>query len=266
MNLTDLQLIKSPSAYRRVSYVISVAMMIAFVAAINRSNHTNDLQRVLKRGVLTILTTESATTFFKKSGVCNGFEFLIANDFARNLGVELEVKTKNNFEELKLALNAGEGNLIAANLTQTMLSQHLLDFSMPYHYVSEQLIYRREKPKPDTIIDLQGTMVLTNQPSFFVAQIKDTQQDNPELILINNPSLSNVDIIRVVHSNDNDFSITDSLSFNINRHIFHEVALGIEISEKKPLSWGFLKNGDKSLLSIADLFNNDFTAKKNRRN
>ena len=230
MNLTDIQLIKSLSAYRRVSYVISVAMMIAFVASINRSTHTNDLQQVFKRGVLTILTTESATTFFEKSGVCNGFEFLIANGFARNLGVELEVKTKNNFEELKLAINAGEKNLIVANLTQAMLSQHLLDFSIPYHYVSEQLIYRRDKPKPDTITDLQRTMVLTNQPCFFVTQIKDTQQNNPELILIDNPSLSNVDTMRMVHSNNYDYSITDSLSFNINRYIFHEVAIGIEIS------------------------------------
>ena len=73
-------------------------------------------------------------------------------------------------------------------------------------------------------------MVLTNQPCFFVTQIKDTQQNNPELILIDNPSLSNVDTMRMVHSNNYDYSITDSLSFNINRYIFHEVAIGIEIS------------------------------------
>ena len=258
MNLTNLNEINFLSASRRTRSLITVAMIIIFVTVLDSSTHTNNLQRVLNRGTLTILTIEGATTFYEKSGVCNGFEFLIANDFAKKLGVELEIKTKMNFEELTLALHAGEGDLIAANATQTALAQNLLYFSKPYHFVSEQLIYRRGNPKPGKITDLEGTMVLSNQPTFLVTKIKETQQDNPRLFLIDNPSLSNTDKMQMVHTNDYDYSIVDSLSFNMNRHIFHRLAVGIEISEKEPLSWGFLKDGDKSLLSVANLFIHDF--------
>ena len=258
MDLTNLNQINFLSTSRRTRGLVTVVMIIIFIAVLESSTHTNNLQRVLKRGVLTILTTESATTFYEKSGVCNGFEFLIANDFAKKLGVELEIKTKMNFEELNLALHAGEGDLIAANVTQTALAQNFLNFSKPYHFVSEQLIYRRGNPKPSKIEDLSGTMVLSSQPSFLVTQIKETLQDNPRLFLIDNPSLSNTDKMQMVHTNYYDYSIVDSLSVNMNRHIFHRLAVGIEISEKKPLSWGFLKDGDKSLLSAANLFIRDF--------
>ena len=78
-----------------------------------------DLPELQKKGVLTMLTENSSTSYYIYRENELGFEYEILKDFAQHLGLKLQVKVVSDAKKFNNFLNDGEGDIIACNYVVT---------------------------------------------------------------------------------------------------------------------------------------------------
>lgn len=86
-----------------------IVIALLCLAYISDSTHLSDLEKVIKRGHLVVLTLPGATTYFEDGDGKNGFEYVLAKAFADSLGVGLKVTTKSTLPSLLLSVGGTAG-------------------------------------------------------------------------------------------------------------------------------------------------------------
>ncbi|MFL2499229.1 MAG: membrane-bound lytic murein transglycosylase MltF [Porticoccaceae bacterium] len=241
---------------RNRSMLIVIALLC--VAYISDSTHLSDLEKVLKRGDLAVLTLPGATTYFEDGDGKNGFEYVVAKAFADSLGVKLRVTTKSTLSSLLLSVGGPQGDFAAANLVSTADRGKSLQFSSPYHQVVQQLIYRAGDRKPQSINDLQGDLqVIAN--SSHSENLRQLSKQFPKLRWIEEKDAEISEMIRKVHDGEISYTIADSIAFDINRHIYPNARKAFDASNPQAIAWAFSAQGDGTLLAAANRFLKQYT-------
>lgn len=96
-----------------------------------RYRYSADLEQVRERGVLRVLTRNNSSSYFITRGTQRGFDFELAEAFARELGVRIAVSVPPSRGTLIEALLAGEGDIIAAGMTRTRARGEKVRFTRP---------------------------------------------------------------------------------------------------------------------------------------
>lgn len=97
------------------------------------SNPKFDLSDIQTNGELIILTTYGPSSFFEFRGENFGLQYMIANEYAKSIGVCIRVDVSATEKELVSKLQNGEGDIIAFNISVC-------------DSLSESLSYCGEKP------------------------------------------------------------------------------------------------------------------------
>jgi len=134
-----------------------------------------DLDDIKKRKVLRILTRNTSTTFFIYKGDQLGFEYELAREFAKSLGVRLEVVIPPTREALLEYLDAGRGDLVAAGMTRTAERERRYAISAPYQFVSELLVVPAKDTKTRGLPDLKGKTVSVRKSSSYYETLSNIQ-------------------------------------------------------------------------------------------
>ena len=130
-----------------------------------------DLDEIKKRGVLRVLTRNTSTTFFVYKGDQFGFDFELARELAKSLGVRLEISIPPTREALLQYLAEGKGDFVAAGLTITPERQKSFAFSSPYQTVSEVVVVAA-KDKAQSLADLKGRKITVRKSSSYYESLK----------------------------------------------------------------------------------------------
>ena len=86
-----------------------------------------DLPDLKEKGELVVLTANSSTSYFNYRGDSMGFQYELAQQFVRSLGLKMKLKVVNNTSEMVRCLLQGEGDMIAYNLEVTPEWKHLVN-------------------------------------------------------------------------------------------------------------------------------------------
>ena len=235
-----------------------IVIALLCLAYISDSTHLSDLEKVIKRGHLVVLTLPGATTYFEDGDGKNGFEYALAKAFADSLGVELKVTSKSTLPSLLLSVGGPQGEFAAANLVNTEDRSQSFKFSYPYHQVVQQLIYRAGDQKPKTLSQLKGDLSVIAGSSHS-ENLKQLRKQFPSLKWIEENDAEMSELIRKVHDGEISYTVTDSLAYEINRHIYPNTRKAFNVSAPQALAWVFPKNGDGTLLNAANNFLQQYT-------
>ena len=235
-----------------------IVIALLCLAYISDSTHLSDLEKVIKRGHLVVLTLPGATTYFEDGDGKNGFEYVLAKAFADSLGVGLKVTTKSTLPSLLLSVGGPQGEFAAANLVNTADRGKSFKFSYPYHQVVQQLIYRAGDQKPKTLSQLKGELSVIAGSSHS-ENLKQLRKQFPSLKWIEENDAEMSELIRKVHDGEISYTVTDSLAYEINRHIYPNTRKAFNVSAPQALAWVFPKNGDGTLLNAANNFLQQYT-------
>ena len=100
----------------KLSYVFwsVLCLSLLFYSCQSRKGTVNgeaaiDLPEIMERGELVVLTANSSTSYFNYRGEPMGFQYELAQQFARSLGLKLKLKVVNNPSEMVRCLIRGEG-------------------------------------------------------------------------------------------------------------------------------------------------------------
>ena len=143
---------------------------------------SGDLDEMIERRIIRVLTVNSKTFFFHDKGVQRGTVVEIfrvfEDEFNKKLTAEKKLKNKNlkvrvifipvRRDQLLPALAAGKGDIVAANLTITPERQKLVDFTTPtMASVSEVVVSGPASPKIASLDDLSGQEIFVRKSTSY---------------------------------------------------------------------------------------------------
>lgn len=145
------------------------------------------LQDIKRRGFLTFLIPHSAASYFLYRGEQMGFEYELALEFAKELGVELEVVTPPPGTELTAWLEEGKGDIAAGIAISDEREIQPFRASVSYLDTTAQLLVRRQGATVRDMSMLSGKSVAI-QPDAAYARLlfpsSDTLAPPPALTVV----------------------------------------------------------------------------------
>ena len=171
----------SPSQKQIRNRLIIGCWVFLSIAYASYSTRISDLDRVIARGELVMLTLPGATTYFEDGYGKNGFEYLLAKEFADSLGVKLVVRPKLTLASLIYSIGSPQGDFAAANLVVTPQREKSLVFSVPYDQVVQQLIYKAGSKKPKNLNELTDQLEVIAGSSHS-EQLRNLRKNHPDLV------------------------------------------------------------------------------------
>lgn len=182
---------------------------------------TGDLDGMIARGTIRILTVYSKTFYTVDKGVQRGATYEAFRQFEDDLNKKLARQGRLRQKNLKVrvvfipggrsdmlrALAAGKGDIAAANLTDTPERRKLVDFSVPvFPGVSEVVVSGPASPTIASLNDLAGKEVFVRKSSSYYESLvalnrRFAAAKLPAVILRPAPeALENEDLIEMVNA------------------------------------------------------------------
>lgn len=216
------------------------------------------LQQIKQAGILVVITRNTPSTYFQDRNGATGFEFELAQAFAEQLGVELQVISVDNIEQLFSALlKQPTPALITAGLTQTPSREGVARFSTGYLEVVPQVVFHSQDKRPKTAADLVGKRILVLKNSTHQERLQALQEEHPELIFEVSDQVETVDLLRMVDEGQIDITIVNSNELAMQQVYFPNIQLGFSLQPSYPLQWAITppqQPADTSLLDAVNAF------------
>lgn len=226
------------------------------------SEPKSELDQIRERGVLRVGTLNNQLSYYIGPDGPAGLDYELTREFARELGVKLEIKPAYRLASLFPALKNGEIDIIAAGLSQS--EQRLKHFRAgpAYYYVSQQLIYRKGQWRPRNINQLirhqaqlkqnqdDASVIHVVKDSHFEKTLADIQHSHPgfEFKVDKNSDIN--DLLRQVSKKDLQFTVADSVQVSLAQRIYPNLAVAFEMTEDQPISWFMRRSDDESLYAL----------------
>lgn len=159
--------------------LIATTLMVTMVLALSACSKTKTpLERVKKNGTLVLGTSADYAPyeFHKKvngEDKIVGFDIMIAEEIAKDLGVKLEIKDMK-FDGLLGALKSNKVDMVLAGMNPTPPRAKEVDFSKVYYTAKQAIMVRTEdKDKYKSLANLKGKTVGVQMASLQEELAKD---------------------------------------------------------------------------------------------
>jgi membrane-bound lytic murein transglycosylase F len=205
------------------------------------------LEEIKERGELRVLSRYGPTSYYVKGENLAGFEYELAQRFAKHLNVRLKIIVPDNLSDMLTLIEEGKADIAAAGLTITPARKDVIRFGPVYQEVTQQLVYRQGHKKPKNITTLNNGQLEVVATSSHVEKLNSHQQEVPELHWTENNELDSSALLELVQLEMIDYTVADSNEIAANRTLFPELRVAFDISEPQPLAWAMPLSEDGSL-------------------
>ena len=237
---------------------------------------TGDLDGMIERRVVRILTVYSKTFYFVDKGVQRGSSYdmgrLFVEDLNRKLARDNKLKQKNlkvhavfipvARGDLLPALVAGRGDIVMASFGVTAERQKLVDFSSPLvPDVSEVVVSGPGSPAISSVDDLAGKQVFVRRSSTYYESLaalnrRFATEKKPAVIIKEAPeTLEDEDLIEMVNAGLVPFIVVADFYANFWKQVFSEITVHKEVALRTGgnIAWA-IRKGSPQLKAAADDF------------
>jgi len=215
-----------------------------------------DYQNILKKGKLVILAENSTASYFVYREKEMGFEYEILQEFAKEIGVELEVKIVSNLDDLIPQLNNKDGDIIASNYTVTGERLKIIDFSTPFIQSPQVLIQKKpdgwQKMKPEDLqkklisdpSELAGKTVDVWLNSSYYQRLKHLQEEIGDSIHIQGVDgmTGSDELVELVSQGIIDYTVVEENVAKVNARFYDNIDISTQISVKQKIAFGLRKS------------------------
>lgn len=235
---------------------LKTALIIAsaFLFLQSGNDQPTHLEQVLQRGSLTMLTRNGASSYYLGPDGPTGPEYALVSEFADYLGVDLRIDVAVAFNQLTHLLDAGKGDLIAANLARTPVREQLFNFGPDYQETATVAVYRRGQRRPRSMADLAGLKIMVIAGSSYEEALNEARESISDLEWEPRSDVGMEELLLAVADGAIDVTLMDANIFNLNGHFYPEVAAGFTLPGSLPLAWAFRGGPDDSLVREAETF------------
>lgn len=227
------------------------------------SKPKSELDQIRERGILRIGTLNNQLSYFIGPDGPSGLDYELAQEFASQLGVKLEVKPIYRAASLFPALKNGEIDIVAGGQIQTPDRIKAFRPGPAYYYISQQLVYKKGATRPkniDALIEKQNEFPSESVPIEQILKIIDDSQfehtleglnaEKPDLHygLDNNSDVN--DLLKQVSEGSLHYTVADSVEISLAQRVYPDIASAFELTEDQPISWFIRRSDDESLYAM----------------
>ena len=237
---------------------------------------TGDLDGMIERRVIRVLTVHSKTFYFHDKGTPRGtvvdFSRLFEDELNKKLAAEKKLKDKNlkvrvvfipvARDELLPGLVAGKGDIAAGNITITPERRKLVDFSAAgLSNVSEVVVSGPASPKVASLDDLSGKTVFVRKSSSYYESLaalnkKFAAAKKPLVTLKEAPeTLEDEDLLEMLDAGLVPLLVVDKHIADFWKQIFPQLTVHEDIAVRTgaEVAWA-LRKGSPQLKAALDDF------------
>ena len=235
-----------------------------------------DLDGMIERGVIRVLTVHSRTFYFVDKGVQRGATHDAFRVFEEDLNKKLAKQQKLKHKHLKVkvvfipiargdllqALAEGKGDIAASNLTITPERQRLVDFSIPvYSNVSEVVVSGPGAPALNSVEDLSGKEVFVRKSSSYYQSLSALNQrlaaqKKPGVIIKPAPEeLEDEDLVEMANAGLIPLIVMDKHKADFWKQVFPKITVHDQVAVRTgaDIAWA-IRKGSPQLKAAVDDF------------
>ena len=200
-----------------------------------------------------MLTRNSSTTYFLHRGEELGFEYELVREFARTLGVRLELVIPPSREALATYLREGKGDLIAAGLAVTPERSQEFAFTTPYNRVSELLVVPAKDRTTRSLADLRGRKIGVRRSSSYYQALAPLQAQHGFELEVRPEDEETEDILEAVAEGKLAATVADSNIIEVELTYSDAIRGAGPIGDIRDIAW-MLRKDQPQLRAAADRF------------
>ncbi len=216
--------------------------------------YKEDLDGLLARGRIRVLTTFNKTNFFVSGSRLHGFEYSLLRDYGdamnerrggKGLKVVMEfIPVPRN--QLISRLQEGLGDIAAAGLTITPERKKQVDFTVPYLTdVAEVVVTHKATREPASLKDLSGRNVYVRGSSSYHESLvslnrKLSEDGRPPVNIVKvDESLETGDILELVNAGAIPMTVSDDIIARIWSQVFEDLRIhpGLKVRRGSQIAW-----------------------------
>src|SRR6516162_1069065 len=236
---------------------------------------TGDLDGMIERRVIRVLTVYSKTFYFVDKGTQRGTVYEAFELFQKDLNKKLARAKKLKQKHLNVrvvfvpiargdllqALADGKGDIAASNLTVTEGRRKLVDFSSPVHRnVSEVVVSGPASPAISNVDDLAGKEVFVRKSSSYYESLVAlnqrfaTENKSAAIIKIAPETLEDEDLIEMVNAGLISLIVVDKHVADFWKQIFPKITVHNEVAVRTggEIAWAIRKGSPQLLAAVND--------------
>jgi membrane-bound lytic murein transglycosylase F len=221
-----------------------------------------DLDSILARDTLRVLTRNSAYTYFLHRGTEMGFEYELAHDLAEKLGVNLRMVVPPSWDDMIPWLLAGKGDIIASAMTITPERERHVQFSHPYKSVHQVVLTRQSETPIQAPEDLAGKQVHVRAGSSYyrrLLEVNDEIGGGIEVVAV--PEYYGTEyIIQLLMDRIIDVTVADENIAQIEQAHYDSLRIDCRISDIQQLAWAVRPGADSLLARVNEYIDDIYTS------
>jgi membrane-bound lytic murein transglycosylase F len=213
------------------------------------------LERILADGELRVVTRNSPDAYYLGSHGPEGPAYDRASQFAEHLGVPLRLYTVRTREAAIEEVAAGRAHLAAAGLSTGIELPDSVQFGPGYQRVREHLVHRRRTRRPASIQEAARGQIEVAAGSAHQRTLEDLRLRYPDLTWVERADADTEEILADVSQGKVQYTLASSTEFALNRSVHPELAIALDLSPERALTWVVSTAGDDwSLLHRVNAF------------
>lgn len=229
------------------------------------------LNEILEREKLVCYTENSVTSYFIYRGQPMGFDYDMFSKFAKELGLELEVKLVTDFDAVVDSLQQGKGDLAGGNYTITKDRKEKVHFSTPLTQTRQVLVQRLPENAyryttyqlNDSLVkdplELEGKEIYVRKSSSFYDRLINLEKEiGKDFTIVEAAAdLETDDLIRMVSEGEIDFTVVDQNVGLVNQKFYPNIDVSTPISFTQEIAW-FVDQQSNELLDTLNTWLNEY--------
>ncbi|MEF3194167.1 MAG: membrane-bound lytic murein transglycosylase MltF [Halothiobacillaceae bacterium] len=213
------------------------------------------VEDVLAKGVLRVVTREGPLTYFKNdNGEVSGLEVDLVRAFADTLGVKVEFVPAASLDEVYEMVSRRRVDMGAAGLIVSPERMHQVNFGPSYMQVRQQLVMREGLGDPASLEDIGNAYISVVAGSSHAETLRDLNRSIPEIVPQPMQKLTGTDLVAMLANKQLDYVLIDSSMARWARMVFPEVKVAFDVGEPRDFAWAFPPGTDDSLRVLARRF------------
>ena len=175
------------------------------------------LASIRNKGLLRFITLDKQGDF--EQGLQTHVDYLLAEDFAEYMQLDFDLIKVNSLPEVEWFLLQGKAD-IAIGIEVLPDPDRVYSFSKSYRAVTEQLVYHKAQQRPESLVDLEGSIVVAAD-SHHAVNLKQMQY--PQLDLLEQPHVTVRQLLTALSQNKITYTLVNDLEYAAYKHIFPEL-------------------------------------------
>lgn len=242
----------------RYSRRLAKGLVLACCASMLVASKTPDmLEHIKASGKLVVLSQNGPTTYYEDAaGRHTGFEYGMLSAFAKELGVELEIRDVHDLDLMFNRLqDPQEGaHLAAAGLTVTPKRRNQVRFTPSYFEVRQQVIYKLGEKRPRLASDLAGKKVAVIAGSAHAEEMRELAERYPGLEWEALSDIDPMELVEMVNEGKYHYAVVDSNAYAVHRGLYPNTGVAFNLTQFQPVAWAMPRGDDDSLYRAARRF------------